>query len=458
MATQIASSQIAGNVVNVFDFMTAAQKADAVAKTLLVDCSSAIIAAISSLTGSVQGGGTITCPPGLNFYLGTANIVIPPNITFDCNNCYMTSAATGGTFAFTLGNSDSVISYNPKLLNLNLKLTTATGRGVRLRGTAYAKVTGMIEGHTADYATRTNHGVYIDGVDASSYFNWIEVLCNHVHIGFITNTTGSVDPTQQFFVNCSSLGDANLGDSTSIGFYFNGNSFGGQGSTIINCNVEHVATGFYAGAGCGEVSVINPRIEMVTTGSHWKFDFVDGCAPWKIINPQGYMESNDGIRNFDSANHMLLGTDDGSMRLAGFDKALDAKKFIGLGGSESYLYFDGSADTAILQDNDNTGTGRIYSQAGSGSDAHGAGYILHAASHAVNPGELHLFPASGAGGVWFKRGIGLATMGGFDRINSLSTNETNLYLYDADNGTLEQVTVGAADSGGSGYKVLRIPN
>ena len=53
MATQIASSQIAGNVVNVFDFMTAAQKADAVAKTLLVDCSSAIIAAISSLTGSV---------------------------------------------------------------------------------------------------------------------------------------------------------------------------------------------------------------------------------------------------------------------------------------------------------------------------------------------------------------------------------------------------------------------
>ena len=40
----------------------------------------------------------------------------------------------------------------------------------------------------------------------------------------------------------------------------------------------------------------------------------------------------------------------------------------------------------------------------------------------------------------------------------LTTTETSLWLYDDDNGTIEQVTVGAADSGGSGYKVLRIPN
>jgi hypothetical protein len=35
---------------------------------------------------------------------------------------------------------------------------------------------------------------------------------------------------------------------------------------------------------------------------------------------------------------------------------------------------------------------------------------------------------------------------------------TALWLWDEDNGTLEQVTVGAADSGGAGFKVLRIPN
>ncbi|MBN9691307.1 MAG: hypothetical protein J0M24_13810 [Verrucomicrobia bacterium] len=35
---------------------------------------------------------------------------------------------------------------------------------------------------------------------------------------------------------------------------------------------------------------------------------------------------------------------------------------------------------------------------------------------------------------------------------------TSLFLYDVDNATLEPVTVGAADSGGTGFKVLRIPN
>lgn len=40
----------------------------------------------------------------------------------------------------------------------------------------------------------------------------------------------------------------------------------------------------------------------------------------------------------------------------------------------------------------------------------------------------------------------------------LVSGETSLWLYDDDNATMEQVTVGAADSGGSGYKLLRIPN
>jgi hypothetical protein len=39
-----------------------------------------------------------------------------------------------------------------------------------------------------------------------------------------------------------------------------------------------------------------------------------------------------------------------------------------------------------------------------------------------------------------------------------AAGETAMYLYDADNATLERVTVGAADSGGAGFKVLRIPN
>jgi len=41
-----------------------------------------------------------------------------------------------------------------------------------------------------------------------------------------------------------------------------------------------------------------------------------------------------------------------------------------------------------------------------------------------------------------------------DPSGGLSAGQTNLHLYDEDNGALEQVTVGAADSGGTGFKVL----
>jgi hypothetical protein len=39
-----------------------------------------------------------------------------------------------------------------------------------------------------------------------------------------------------------------------------------------------------------------------------------------------------------------------------------------------------------------------------------------------------------------------------------TATQTGMMLWDVDNGTLERVTVGAADSGGAGFKVLRIPN
>lgn len=42
--------------------------------------------------------------------------------------------------------------------------------------------------------------------------------------------------------------------------------------------------------------------------------------------------------------------------------------------------------------------------------------------------------------------------------SSTTAGQTRLLVYDVDNGTLERVTVGAADSGGAGFKVLRIPN
>ena len=42
--------------------------------------------------------------------------------------------------------------------------------------------------------------------------------------------------------------------------------------------------------------------------------------------------------------------------------------------------------------------------------------------------------------------------------NSTTAGDTRLLVYDVDNATVERVSVGAADSGGAGFKVLRIPN
>lgn len=42
--------------------------------------------------------------------------------------------------------------------------------------------------------------------------------------------------------------------------------------------------------------------------------------------------------------------------------------------------------------------------------------------------------------------------------DSATARNTRMLLYDVDNGTLERVTVGDPDSGGTGFKVLRIPN
>jgi len=46
----------------------------------------------------------------------------------------------------------------------------------------------------------------------------------------------------------------------------------------------------------------------------------------------------------------------------------------------------------------------------------------------------------------------------FEDPADLAATETSLWLYDLDNATMEQVTVGAPDSGGAGFKVLRIAN
>ena len=70
------------------------------------------------------------------------------------------------------------------------------------------------------------------------------------------------------------------------------------------------------------------------------------------------------------------------------------------------------------------------------------------ATHASRSSYVQISVVEGAGA--------LAAAAKFDK--TAVAGETGLWLWDADNGQLERVKVGAADSGGAGFKVLRIAN
>lgn len=85
----------------------------------------------------------------------------------------------------------------------------------------------------------------------------------------------------------------------------------------------------------------------------------------------------------------------------------------------------------------------------------GTNYVDSALIRAEVVGTVSAGVVNGKLGFRIANGGTLATRA---EISEPAAGETALWLYDADNATLERVTVGAADSGGAGFKVLRIPN
>lgn len=82
-------------------------------------------------------------------------------------------------------------------------------------------------------------------------------------------------------------------------------------------------------------------------------------------------------------------------------------------------------------------------------DAAAIDVIWSTATHASRTAYMSILLTIGA--------AALAEVARFDKGGGTAGN-TGMMLYDVDNNTVERVSVGAADSGGTGYKVLRIPN
>lgn len=105
--TKVTNSMISGAVVNVFDYMTAAQISDVQARTKILDVTAAINSALASLGGS----GTVRLPKGL--YRVTDEIYIPPGVTLIGDGLF------GGTGAYDQG-ATTIYADHDKNCILNL--------------------------------------------------------------------------------------------------------------------------------------------------------------------------------------------------------------------------------------------------------------------------------------------------------------------------------------------------
>lgn len=91
---------------------------------------------------------------------------------------------------------------------------------------------------------------------------------------------------------------------------------------------------------------------------------------------------------------------------------------------------------------------QLKSSTTSSQDAAAIDAIWSTATHATRTSYISLKTVTSAGA--------LAEVARFDKGAGAGT--TGFMIWDVDNGTLERVTVGAAGSGGTGFKVLRIPD
>jgi len=160
--------------------------------------------------------------------------------------------------------------------------------------------------------------------------------------------------------------------------------------------------------------------------------------------------------NYGSSGRGLIEVNGSTNSLIGFKVADAGKGYIQHGGTD-FNILNADASGAIRLLTNSSERARIASNGKfTVSSSISGDVIANIVNQAANSFGLRV--AGGDGGNY------VASFNDYNvverlRIDSPTTaGQTALLLWDVDNGTLERVTVGAADSGGTGFKVLRIPN
>ena len=173
--------------------------------------------------------------------------------------CTIDATIDAGDAVFVLGTSTTALNYYPQIANFDILLNTDDTTGVRLFGTANARVSNIrVMGDVGDTAT-TKTAFEVDGVN-SAFFNQFEncygFKCN---IAFDHIDTGVSYSTQQIYINCNAIGGGTA--SPQVGFNFINNQ--GVDSVIIGGNSEALDTAFRIEV--GGISIHGHRFEANTT-------------------------------------------------------------------------------------------------------------------------------------------------------------------------------------------------
>lgn len=260
----------------------------------------------------------------------------------------------------------------------------------------------------------------------------------------------------------TTTGTQNVVIGSSAGIYVGGTA---QGNVLIG-----------GGAGAGTVGVNNTGSLNAALGQSALLALTSGSNNVAVGYEAGFAATTpDGAvfigyqagHTSTSARNVLVG------RQAGFSLTGGNNVCIGEGAGNNLpaasanfcvIGGDGSGGSARI---DNVFFGKGYATAsttaytingtgGSGTDIAGGGVNIAGGkgtgAGAAGVVNVQTSPVSGSSAT-------LNTLVNAAQFDATTTaGQTRFLLYDVDNATLERVTVGAADSGGAGFKVLRIPN
>lgn len=410
---------------------------------------------VRNMTVKMRSGG---------YYLFESGITIPNSITLDANGSII--EYTGSGTAVTAGDRSDTLNYFTNFINFFIKLKNHAATGLKTLCTTKSHYKGTIEGHTVGITnTRTCVGVEINGGTASSFENVYEVLCNHLHKNFFITcdkTAAGHQPTMLTFLNCSANGDyymTNQADSNSWGWYFDDYSYGGMGdgTVFVGSNVEGCGGGVYFGDGSRGIDC-NLRWEISSWTDHPTYGtsntrrvvFHPGSSDIHISGAGLQIASmgvvNGGIEGFAAGRHFIKSDANGHSRECGNDTNITSGHPTKAWGYTDFFLKKNTNISFVTKDND-TGTGSIFMQPGSGSGAHGAYWHLFAQAHATNPGSFLCGIGAGSGGRFaVTNGLGgseyitidtTSTRPGLDNAFSCGTSGKKWTAVYATNGTIQ---------------------